>query len=61
MGATVRNASVYIEKLKMNEEREKMARAIIEKMSIDQLSGLVSFYQKMGKICSEALEMKLEA
>lgn len=60
MGATVRNASVYLEKLKMNEEREKLARAIIGKMSIEQLSDLVSFYHKMGQICSEALEIKLK-
>ncbi|CAK7326632.1 unnamed protein product [Dovyalis caffra] len=60
MGATVRNASVYKEKLKMNEERERLARAIMVKMSISQLSDLMSFYHMMGKLCSEALERKLE-
>ncbi|KAI3453058.1 hypothetical protein Pfo_009721 [Paulownia fortunei] len=59
MGATVRNASVYINRLKMNDEREKAARAIIGKMSIEQLSDMASFYHKMGQMCTEVLEMKL--
>ncbi|KAL9456796.1 hypothetical protein AB3S75_005927 [Citrus x aurantiifolia] len=59
MGATVRNASTYIERLKMNEERERVARNIIGKMSVGQLSDLISFYHMMGQICSEALEKKL--
>lgn len=59
MGATVRNASTYIERLKMNEERERVARNIIGNMSVGQLSDLVSFYHMMGQICSEALEKKL--
>ncbi|CAI9096141.1 OLC1v1032222C1 [Oldenlandia corymbosa var. corymbosa] len=58
MGATVRNASEYMEKL-MNEDKETLAKAIIHKMSIEQLSDLVSFYHKMGQICSEAMQMKL--
>ncbi|XP_050221602.1 putative glutamine amidotransferase GAT1_2.1 [Mercurialis annua] len=60
MGATVRNASVYKEKLKMNEERERAARFIMGKMSIGQLSDLISFYQMMQSICSEALESKIQ-
>lgn len=56
MGATVRNASVYKERLKMNEERERVARAIMGKMAISQLSDLMSFYHLMGELCSEALE-----
>ncbi|KAG8639133.1 hypothetical protein MANES_14G106500v8 [Manihot esculenta] len=60
MGATVRNASAYRERLKMNEERERAARIIMRKMSIGQLSDLISFYHMMGKICSEALEIKLQ-
>ncbi|XP_049405897.1 putative glutamine amidotransferase GAT1_2.1 isoform X1 [Solanum stenotomum] len=58
MGATVRNASTYMNRLKMNEEREKMARAILAKMSIEQLSDMVSFYHKMEQLCSEALDKK---
>lgn len=58
MGATVRNASTYMTRLKMNEEREKMARAILAKMSIEQLSDMVAFYHKMGQLCSEALDKK---
>ncbi|KAH8496128.1 hypothetical protein H0E87_019058 [Populus deltoides] len=60
MGATVRNASVYKERLTMNEERERLARAIMGKMSISQLSDLMSFYHMMGNLCSEALERKLQ-
>ncbi|KAJ0962678.1 hypothetical protein J5N97_027800 [Dioscorea zingiberensis] len=53
MGATVRNASSYIERLKMNEEREMVTRSVMGKMSIEQLSELLSFYHLMGQICSE--------
>ncbi|KAI3462563.1 hypothetical protein Pfo_019226 [Paulownia fortunei] len=58
MGATVRNASSYLEKLKSNGEREKLARNVMGKMSVEQLSDLMSFYHMMGKICSEVLERK---
>lgn len=61
MGATVRNASSYIERSKMNEERERVARSVIGKMSIEQLSELLSFYHLMGQICSEVLERKIVA
>lgn len=59
MGATVRNAGSYIERLKLNEEREKMARIVMGKMSVEQLSELLSFYHTMGQICSEVLERKI--
>ncbi|GMJ00703.1 hypothetical protein like AT5G38200 [Hibiscus trionum] len=59
MGATVRNGRRYIEKLKLNEERENMARNVMGKMSVEQLSDLMSFYHMMGQICSETLERKL--
>ncbi|PRQ40291.1 hypothetical protein RchiOBHm_Chr4g0434461 [Rosa chinensis] len=58
MGATVRNASAYMEQLKMGEERERVARAIIGKMSIEQISELMSFYRIMTQICSDSLEKK---
>jgi hypothetical protein len=61
MGATVRNASGYINRLKLNEEREATARALMAKMSIDQLSDLASFYHIMGTICSEVLDRKLHS
>ncbi|KAI3946436.1 hypothetical protein MKX01_017652 [Papaver californicum] len=60
MGATVRNSSSFLERLKMHEGREKVARNIMGKMSIEQLSDLVSFYHMMGKISSEVLEKKLQ-
>ncbi|KAM7270187.1 hypothetical protein ACFE04_029401 [Oxalis oulophora] len=58
MGATVRNATAYIEKLKMNEGREKFARQMMGKMTVEQLSDLLSFYRMMTQICSEALDKK---
>lgn len=59
MGATVRNAGSYIERLKLNEEREKMARNLMGKMTVEQLSDLLSFYHTMGQICSEVLDIKI--
>lgn len=55
----MRNGGSYIEKLKLNEERERLARNVIGKMSVEQLSDLMSFYHMMGQICSEVLERKL--
>ncbi|KAL6521538.1 hypothetical protein OROGR_018107 [Orobanche gracilis] len=59
MGATVRNATSYLEKLKLNEGREKLARNVMGNMSDEQLSDLMSFYHIMGQICSEVLDRKL--
>ncbi|MED6142982.1 hypothetical protein PIB30_002805 [Stylosanthes scabra] len=59
MGATVRNAGSYIEKLKLNQEKEKLARKVMEKMSVEQLSDLLTFYNSMGQICNEVLEIKI--
>nr|GMC59961.1 putative glutamine amidotransferase PB2B2.05 [Ipomoea batatas] len=59
MGATVRNASWYVERVKLNEEKEGLARKVMGKMTVDQLYDLRSFYHMMGKISSEILENKL--
>ncbi|KAG6742011.1 hypothetical protein POTOM_055293 [Populus tomentosa] len=59
MGATVRNAGSYIERLRMNEEREDLAKNVMGKMSAEQLSDLLSFYHMMGHIFSEVLDRKL--
>ncbi|MED6187689.1 hypothetical protein PIB30_078831 [Stylosanthes scabra] len=59
MGATVRNAGSYVERLKLNEEREKMARNVMGKMTVEQLSDLLSFYHTMAQICSQVLETKI--
>ncbi|XP_077242333.1 putative glutamine amidotransferase GAT1_2.1 [Tasmannia lanceolata] len=56
MGATVRNASLYLERMKMNGERDMLARNVMGKMSIEQLSELLSFYHMMGQIRSQVLE-----
>lgn len=60
MGATVRNSRIYINRLKMSDEREKNMRAMVGKMSIEQLSDMVSFYRRMGQMCSEVLEGKIK-
>ncbi|XP_024984360.1 putative glutamine amidotransferase GAT1_2.1 [Cynara cardunculus var. scolymus] len=60
MGATVRNACSYKERLKVNEEREKLARVVMGKMTVEQLSDLALFYHMMENICSEVLEKKLQ-
>ncbi|XP_059670733.1 LEAF RUST 10 DISEASE-RESISTANCE LOCUS RECEPTOR-LIKE PROTEIN KINASE-like 2.7 [Cornus florida] len=53
MGATVRNASSYLDRLELNGERERLARNMMGKMSVEQLSDLTSFYHMMGRVCSE--------
>lgn len=58
IGATIRNGSFYLERLNLRKEKENLARNLMEKMSMDQLFDLLSFYRMMGKICSEALEIK---
>lgn len=60
MGATVRNASGYINRLKVSEEREAAARALMAKMSVAQLASLAAFYRAMGNVCSEVLDAKLQ-
>ncbi|KAK2986776.1 hypothetical protein RJ640_011001 [Escallonia rubra] len=59
MGATVRNASSYFDRLKLNDQRERLATSVMGKMSVEQLSDLMSFYHMMGEICSDMLEKKL--
>ncbi|XP_047061390.1 putative glutamine amidotransferase GAT1_2.1 [Lolium rigidum] len=61
MGATVRNASGYLNsRLKVSEDREAAARALMAKMSAAQLSSLAAFYRAMGAICSDVLDAKLQ-
>lgn len=59
IGATVRNASSYGQRLKLSADRERLAKKVIEKMSVEQLSDLMSFYNMMGQICSDVLDKKL--
>ncbi|MFS7946760.1 hypothetical protein Hanom_Chr06g00540091 [Helianthus anomalus] len=58
MGATMRNASSYMEKLKLNAKIEKLARVVMGKMTIEQFYYLNMSYNMMGQICSNMLEMK---
>eukprot|EP01018_Ginkgo_biloba_P026174 Gb_05384 [translate_table: standard] len=59
IGATVRNSNSYLEKLKLNKEREESARKLIESLPTQQLSGLLDFYHMMFQIGSEILAKKL--
>ncbi|CAO2825381.1 unnamed protein product [Amaranthus hypochondriacus] len=59
VGATIRNAYTYFDKFKVQEEKEILARKIMDKMSVEQLSDLMAFYYTMGQTCSEVLERKL--
>lgn len=59
MGATVRNGCSYFQRLKKNEERDRAAKNLMAKMSAEQLTELMSFYNMMGQICSELLDQKL--
>ncbi|KAK9091774.1 hypothetical protein Sjap_024951 [Stephania japonica] len=61
MGATVRNADSIFGKLKMNEERQRVAKNVMGKMTVEELYDIMSFYQLMEKTCSEVLERKLQA
>lgn len=44
MGATIRDGSSFLWGLWLNEEREMLARNVMGKMSIEQLSELVSSF-----------------
>ncbi|KAF7130399.1 hypothetical protein RHSIM_Rhsim10G0070800 [Rhododendron simsii] len=58
MGATVRNASACMNRLKVNEDRANLARKVIEKMSVENVTDLMSFYHIVDNICSEVLEIE---
>ena len=60
MEATVRNAS-NIWRGSENMEMVMTMRNVMEKMSVEQLSELLSFYHMMGQICSDVLERELAA
>lgn len=61
VGATVRNAFTCFDKIKVNKEREILARKIMDTMSVEQLTDLMTFYHTMGQTCSEVLDRKLLA
>ncbi|CAO2825380.1 unnamed protein product [Amaranthus hypochondriacus] len=42
-----------------NSPKGNLARKIFGKMPVEQLTNLVSFYQTMGKICSQVLDTKI--
>lgn len=60
MGATVRNATSYFDRLKKNKQCEALARKLMGKMTVEQLSDFRSFYHMMSQICTEVLEERLQ-
>uniref|UniRef100_A0A7N0VLD4 Uncharacterized protein n=1 Tax=Kalanchoe fedtschenkoi TaxID=63787 RepID=A0A7N0VLD4_KALFE len=59
MGATIRSGNSYLEGMKLKENKEKLVRNILSKMTVEQLSDLVSFHHMMAQICSDLLETRL--
>ncbi|KMT18587.1 hypothetical protein BVRB_2g027190 [Beta vulgaris subsp. vulgaris] len=59
VGATVRNVFAYFDKCKVQEDKENLAKEIMDKMSLEQLTDLMAFYHSMSQTCSEVLERKL--
>ncbi|CAM8906137.1 unnamed protein product [Rhodiola kirilowii] len=59
LGATVRSSSSYLEKVKLQEKKEKLVRNILSKMTVEQLSDLMSFHHMMTQICSDMIESRL--
>ncbi|XP_010554430.1 PREDICTED: uncharacterized protein LOC104824153 [Tarenaya hassleriana] len=59
MGATVRNSTGYMKKMRMKKDQERVAHSILDKMPVDRLSDLLSFYHMMSRLCSHVLETKL--
>ncbi|CAH8326340.1 unnamed protein product [Eruca vesicaria subsp. sativa] len=59
MEATVRNGGSYIKKMKVDQEKQRMARNMMNKMNTEQLSELMTFYHLMGNKCCEVLESKV--
>ncbi|CAN8305161.1 unnamed protein product [Cochlearia groenlandica] len=56
MGATVRNSSVYMKKMKRKEEQERA----MDKLSSDRLADLLSFHEMMARLCSDAIKRRLQ-
>ncbi|CAA7046412.1 unnamed protein product [Microthlaspi erraticum] len=54
MGATVRNSSVYLKRMKRKEEQERA----MDKLSSERLSDLLSFHRMMARLCSDAINRK---
>lgn len=59
LGATIRSGSSYLEKMKMKEEKEKLVRNMLSKMTMEQLSDLMSFHHMMTQICSDMIETRM--
>lgn len=57
--STVRKISCYWQRLKINEEREMVAKNVMRKIFVEQLSDLVYFNYMFGQISSKVLDRKL--
>ncbi|KAK8668234.1 hypothetical protein V6N13_105697 [Hibiscus sabdariffa] len=58
MGATVRNGSMYKQMLKLNEGKRKLARTMMEKMTMEQLAELDEGKRKLARTMMEKMTME---
>lgn len=59
MGATIRSGSNYKEQMKLKEEKEKLVGNVLSKMTVEQLSDLMSFHRMTAQICSDMIETRV--
>lgn len=58
MGATVRNSSLFLEKMQLNERKEAEARKMMEGMQEQELQEFIDFYKMMVDAASTVLQQK---
>ncbi|KAL2650670.1 hypothetical protein R1flu_018798 [Riccia fluitans] len=58
MGATVRNSSLFLEKMQLNERKEAEARKMMEGMHEQELQEFIDFYRMMVDAASTVLQQK---
>ncbi|KAL3701059.1 hypothetical protein R1sor_019081 [Riccia sorocarpa] len=58
MGATVRNSSMFLEKMQMNERKEAEARKMMEGMEERELQEFIDFYRMMIDAASSVLQQR---
>lgn len=56
VGATVRNWTMFIERLSLLKDREVKARMLLERLGTHELHDLLEFYKMMVGATSEVLE-----
>ncbi len=58
MGATVRNSSIFLEKLETNKHKQSFARTMLEGMHMHEVQETLDFYKMMVDVASSVLEQK---